>query len=69
MCINCATYIGEVAEDVETIEHKGELAMKYAFGKASIPDQFIGIHRVIFITAATVFCTESFCKTKKAKRN
>ena len=55
LCIDCATYIREVAEYIETIEHKGEIAMKYSFGKAGVPNQFVGMHGVICLPAATVF--------------
>lgn len=52
--VDGAADVGEVAEEVETVEHTDEVAVKETFGQTSIPDKFVCIHCVVCVATAGV---------------
>ena len=52
--VDVTAHVGEIAEQVETVEQQGKIAMHEAFRQSGIPYQFVGVHRVIAVTAAGV---------------
>lgn len=46
--------VGEVAEDVETVELKEQVAVHEAFGEAGIPHEFVGVHRSVVVSSARI---------------
>ena len=52
--VDCSVDVGEVAEEVEAVEHTDEVAVKETFGYTSVPDIFVCIHCVVGIATAGV---------------
>ena len=52
--VDCSVDVGEVAEEVEAVEHTDEVAVKETFGYTSVPDKFVCIHCVVGIATAGV---------------
>ena len=52
--VDGAADVGEVAEEVETVEHTDEVAVKEPFRQTSIPDKFVCIHYVVCVATAGV---------------
>ena len=52
--VDCSVDVGEVAEEVEAVEHTDEVAVKETFGQTSIPDKFVCIHCVVCVAMAGV---------------
>ena len=52
--VDCSVDVGEVAEEVEAVEHTDEVAVKETFGYTNVPDKFVCIHCVVGIATAGV---------------
>ena len=52
--IDGAADVGEVAEEVEAVEHTDEVVMEETLGEAGVPDEFVGIHCVVGVATAGV---------------
>ena len=47
-------HVAQVAEDVEGVDHEGEITLKDALGKAGVPDELVGVHAALFVAASAV---------------
>ena len=54
LCVHIALYVGEVAQEVEAVEHDGEFAFQQTFCDAGIPHQFVGVHGLFAVSTAAV---------------
>ena len=44
LCIDIASHVREIAQQVKAIEEDGQVLLGQTLGEASIPDKFIGVH-------------------------
>ena len=54
LCIDGASDVGEVAEDVEAVEHTDEVAVEETLRKAGIPNKFVGVHGIVGVASTGV---------------
>ena len=44
--------VGELAEHVEAVELKEQVAVHESLGEAGVPDELVGVHRVVAVASA-----------------
>ena len=54
LCIHRALHIGEFAQEVETIEHDGQLALHQTLCQSGIPHQLVRVHRRFAVATTAV---------------
>ncbi len=52
--VDCSVDVGEVAEEVEAVEHTDKIAVEETLGEAGVPDEFVGVHRAVSVATAGV---------------
>ena len=52
--IDGATNIGELAQKVEGIDGQEQVALEETSGESGVPDEFVGVHRLLAVTTTTV---------------
>ena len=52
--VDGAANVGEIAEEVETVEHTDKIAVEETLGEAGVPDKFVGVHCVVGVATAGV---------------
>ena len=50
--VDGAAHIGQVAEYVEGVELEKELSLHHPFCQSGVPNEFVGVHRVFYISTA-----------------
>ena len=54
LSVDVSSDVGEIAQDVESVEEEGEVALGYAFRQAGIPDELVGVHAWFAISSSAV---------------
>lgn len=49
LCIDRAGDVAQIAQDVEAVHHKGQVAFQDAFRQAGVPHKVVRIHTLVFI--------------------
>lgn len=52
--VDCSVDVGEVAEEVEAVEHTDEVAVKETLGEAGVPNKLVGVHGVVGVTPSGI---------------
>ena len=52
--VDVTAHVGEIAEQVEAVEHQRQVAVHEAFGQSGVPYQFVGVHRRLAVATAGV---------------
>lgn len=52
--VDGAANVGEIAEEVEAVEHTDKIAVEETLGEAGVPDEFVGVHRAVSVATAGV---------------
>ena len=54
LCVDGAPDVGEIAEEVEAVEHADEVAVEETLRKAGIPDKLVGVHGMVGVASTGV---------------
>ena len=54
LCIDVAAHVGEVAQQVETVEEDGQVLLWQTFGDAGVPHQFVRVHGRFAVSPAAI---------------